>query len=39
VEQGDTAGAAAISLVLLLLTLAVLVAADVFRRRYTAHAQ
>ena len=39
VEQGDTADAAAISLVLLLLTLAVLVAADIFRRRYTAHAQ
>ncbi|MBV9579265.1 MAG: sulfate ABC transporter permease subunit CysT [Chloroflexi bacterium] len=39
VEQGDTADAAAISLVLLLLTLAVLVAADVFRRRYTANAQ
>jgi len=39
VEQGGTADAAAISLVLLLLTLAVLIAADVFRRRYTADAQ
>ena len=38
VEQGQTADAAAISLVLLLLTLAVLVAADVFRRRYTTSA-
>ena len=35
VEQGDTADAAAISLVLLLLTLAVLVGADVLRRRAT----
>jgi sulfate/thiosulfate transport system permease protein len=38
VEQGNTADAAAISLVLLLLTLAVLVGADVLRRRYTADA-
>ena len=38
-QEGDTADAAAISLVLLVLTLAVLVAADVFRRRYTADAQ
>ena len=38
VEQGNTADAAAISLVLLLLTLAVLVGADVLRRRYIADA-
>jgi sulfate/thiosulfate transport system permease protein len=38
VEQGNTADAAAVSLVLLLLTLAVLVGADVLRRRYTADA-
>jgi sulfate transport system permease protein len=38
VEQGNTANAAAISLVLLLLTLVVLVGADRFRRYYTADA-
>jgi sulfate transport system permease protein len=38
VEQGNTANAAAISLILLVLTLVVLVGADVLRRRYTADA-
>jgi sulfate transport system permease protein len=38
VEQGNTGNAAAISLVLLLLTLGVLVGADWLRRRYTADA-
>jgi sulfate transport system permease protein len=38
VEQGNTANAAAISLILLLLTLVVLILADRLRRRYTADA-
>jgi sulfate/thiosulfate transport system permease protein len=38
VEQGNTGNAAAISLVLLVLTLVVLVGADRLRRRFTADA-
>jgi len=38
VEQGNTANAAAISLILLALTLVILVGADILRRRYTADA-
>jgi sulfate transport system permease protein len=38
VEQGNTANAAAISVILLVLTLVVLVGADMLRRRYTADA-
>jgi len=38
VEQGNTPNAAAISLILLVLTLVVLVGADLLRRRYTADA-